>query len=61
MNHRIVIAGAGPAGIGLAVTLRDFKVPNVIVLDRHEIGASFNRWPKEMRLITPRDSQTAPV
>lgn len=58
MKPNVLIVGAGPAGIGLAVTLRDFKVPNVVVLDRHEIGASFNRWPKEMRLITPSFNST---
>lgn len=58
MNNRIVIVGAGPAGIGLAVTLRDFQFPDGVVLDRHEIGASFNRWPKEMRLITPSFNST---
>ena len=51
--HDVVIVGAGPAGLGCAATLKEFGVEDVVVLDRHEIGASFRRWPKEMRLITP--------
>ena len=58
MKRRVVIVGAGPAGIGLAVALKDFKIPDVVVLDRHEVGASFNRWPEEMRLITPSFNST---
>ncbi len=52
-HHQVVIVGAGPAGLGCAAALREFDVEDVVVLDRHEIGASFRRWPQEMRLITP--------
>jgi len=54
----IIIVGAGAAGIGVAVALIDFSVRGVAVLDRHGIGASFERWPREMRLITPSFNST---
>ena len=47
-----VIIGAGAAGIGVARALQEIDVPAVI-LERHEIGASFRRWPREMQFITP--------
>lgn len=47
-----VIVGAGAAGIGIARALQEIDVPAVI-LERHEIGGSFRRWPREMRFITP--------
>jgi putative flavoprotein involved in K+ transport len=48
----VLIVGAGPAGVGLAATLRRVGV-EATVIDRHAIGASFLRWPEDMRLITP--------
>lgn len=47
-----VIVGSGAAGIGIARALQEIDVPAVI-LERHEIGGSFRRWPREMRFITP--------
>lgn len=47
-----VIVGAGAAGIGVARALQEINVPFVI-LERHEIGGSFRRWPREMQFITP--------
>ncbi|MYF65856.1 MAG: SidA/IucD/PvdA family monooxygenase, partial [Chloroflexi bacterium] len=52
-RHQVAIVGAGPAGLGCAVALKEFGVDDVIILDRHEVGASFRRWPQEMRFITP--------
>lgn len=52
-SYEVVIVGAGPAGIGIAAMLKDFGVQNMIVLERGVVGASFEKWPKEMRLITP--------
>ncbi|MEM7134037.1 MAG: NAD(P)/FAD-dependent oxidoreductase [Chloroflexota bacterium] len=49
----VIIVGAGPAGVGMGVTLQEMGLENFILLDRHEVGASFARWPAEMRLITP--------
>jgi len=58
IHHSVVIVGAGPAGIGLGAALRDFQIADALILDRHEIGASFRRWPVEMRLITPSFNST---
>ena len=49
----IVIVGAGAAGIGLGVTLRDLGIENFVILDRSAVGASFLRWPRQTRFITP--------
>ncbi len=57
--HQVAIVGAGPAGLGCAAALREFGIDDVIVLDRHEIGASFRRWPQEMRFITPSFTSNA--
>ncbi|MYA20515.1 MAG: NAD(P)-binding protein, partial [Chloroflexi bacterium] len=51
--HQVAIVGAGPAGLGCAVALKEFGVRDITILDRHEVGASFRRWPQEMRFITP--------
>ena len=57
--HEVAIVGAGAAGLGCAVALKEFGVNDVIVLDRHEVGASFRRWPQEMRFITPSFTSNA--
>ena len=51
--------GAWAAGLGCAVAAKEFGVDDVIVLDRHEVGASFRRWPQEMRFITPSFTSNA--
>ena len=57
-SDRVVVVGAGPAGVGVAVALKDFGVPGVGILDRHGVGSSFKGWPSEMRLITPSFNTT---
>ncbi|MBD3894910.1 NAD(P)-binding domain-containing protein [Halomonas sp. ML-15] len=51
----VIIVGAGPAGLGCAALLRQMQLPRerLLVLDAGQVGASFHRWPREMRLITP--------
>jgi len=49
----VVIVGAGAAGIGFGVTLRHLGIDNFVILDRADVGASFLRWPRQMRFITP--------
>ena len=57
--HEVAIVGAGAAGLGCGVALREFGVDDIIILDRHEVGASFRRWPQEMRFITPSFTSNA--
>ena len=49
----VLIVGAGPAGIGMALALS--KVPGLAfgVLESGRIGESMRRWPAQTRLITP--------
>jgi thioredoxin reductase len=49
---QVVIVGAGPAGVGLAAILDRLGL-DVLTVDRNRVGASFLRWPREMRFITP--------
>ena len=49
----VVIVGAGAAGLGFAVTLRHLGIENFGILDRAAVGASFLRWPRQTRFITP--------
>lgn len=55
----VVIVGAGAAGIGTGIILRELGVESFMILERHEIGASFARWPQEMRFITPSFTSNA--
>jgi thioredoxin reductase len=49
----VLIIGAGAAGVGMGVVLQHLGVTNFTILERYEVGASFLRWPREMRLISP--------
>ena len=51
--YDVVVVGLGAAGVGVSVTLRHAGIDNFVALDRHGVGASFERWPEEMRVITP--------
>ena len=52
-DYDIVIVGAGAAGVGMAHVLKTLGIKRFTMLERHEVGASFLRWPKEMRFISP--------
>ncbi len=53
MRANVVIVGAGPAGLGMARVLRDLAIPDVRIVERDRIGASFRAWPQGMRFISP--------
>ncbi|MEM6642297.1 MAG: NAD(P)/FAD-dependent oxidoreductase [Bacteroidota bacterium] len=48
----VIIVGAGAAGIGVAVLLKKLGL-DFIILEKDEIGSSFNKWPKETKFISP--------
>lgn len=48
----VVIVGAGAAGVGVAVILKQLKIDFVIV-EKEEVGATFKKWPEETRFISP--------
>ena len=52
-SYDVVIVGAGAAGIGCGVVLKELGLERFAILDRHQVGASFSCWPEEMSLITP--------
>ncbi|MCM3194783.1 NAD(P)/FAD-dependent oxidoreductase [Priestia megaterium] len=53
MNYSIVIVGAGPAGIGAGILLKKLNFNDFIIIEKSDVGSSFQKWPKEMKLITP--------
>lgn len=50
---KLVIVGAGPTGIGLGILLKKMNFNDFTIIEKENIGSSFRKWPKEMRLITP--------
>ena len=52
-HYDVIVVGAGAAGVGMARVLQDLGVKPFILLERYAVGASFARWPSEMRFISP--------
>ena len=52
-KYDVVIVGAGPSGIGMCSMLKDFGVESMTVIDKGKVGETFDKWPEEMRFITP--------
>lgn len=49
---KVIIVGGGPAGLGVALILQLLEI-DYLIIEREEVGASFKKWPKESRLISP--------
>ncbi len=49
----VLIVGAGPAGIGMALELNKVADLKYGIVERDRIGESFRRWPAQTRLISP--------
>lgn len=54
-----LVVGGGPAGIGIGCALQDLNITDYLIIERDDIGASFQLWPKEMRMITPSFTSNA--
>ena len=50
---RVLIVGAGPAGLGISLALKQAGITDQIVVDAREVGAAFRSWPRGMSLLTP--------
>lgn len=53
MKLDVVVVGAGPAGLGISAMLVDLGIKRMAIFEKGKVGESFNKWPEEMRLITP--------
>ena len=52
-HHRVIIIGAGAAGVGMAITLQEFCIKDVLIVEKGSIGHSFKHWPLSTKTITP--------
>lgn len=54
-NYKIIIVGAGPAGIGVSMALQTIGLhtDDVLILEKDKVGSTFEKWPAEMKFITP--------
>ena len=52
-SYDVVVVGGGAAGLGVSIALMHAGIENLVVLERHAVGASFESWPAETRFITP--------
>lgn len=52
-HYKIIIIGAGAAGIGFGAALKRFEQEDFLIIEKGEIGDSFLKWPKTTHFITP--------
>ena len=49
-NKEVIIIGAGAAGVGMGVALKDFGINNFAILERKQVGNSFIKWPEQNKI-----------
>lgn len=57
-KYRVVVVGAGPAGIGMGVALKDFGIDDFVILEKGLVGSTFLKWTTETRFLTPSFQST---
>ncbi|TAF44509.1 MAG: monooxygenase [Sphingobacteriales bacterium] len=55
----VIIVGAGAAGVGVGIALKDFGIKHFTVLEADVVGSSFINWPHETQFITPSFPSTS--
>lgn len=48
----VIIVGAGASGLGVGIILEKLGI-HYVILEKDSVGASFKKWPKETRFISP--------
>jgi thioredoxin reductase len=48
----VIIVGAGPSGLGVGILLQKLGI-DYIILEKHSVGGSFKKWPRETHFISP--------
>ncbi|MEM7162225.1 MAG: NAD(P)/FAD-dependent oxidoreductase [Bacteroidota bacterium] len=51
-NYDVIVVGAGPAGLGVAIVLQKLGI-DYLILEKESIGSTFKKWPEETRFISP--------
>ncbi len=57
-EYEAIIVGAGPAGLGVGAALQTIGA-EFLILEAERVGASFRKWPRETRFITPSFTSNA--
>lgn len=57
-RYHTIIVGAGAAGIGMGVALKDFRIDDFVILEKDLIGSTFFKWTTETRFLTPSFQST---
>lgn len=52
-QYKVAIIGAGAAGIGMSVALKQYGLKDHIVLEKGQVGNSFQHWNTQTRFISP--------
>ncbi len=55
----VAVVGAGAAGVGMCKVLQDLGIDRYVCLERETVGASFEKWTRGMRFITPSFTSNA--
>lgn len=52
---KVLIVGAGPSGLGCAALLKQMGIndKDMVIVEAHKVGHTFEAWPREMKMITP--------